>query len=543
METVNGKSLLHGIAYGRIKYISSKSEVIKNRICDNPRAEFERFEAACRRVSGELDRLYETAVRQVGESNAQIFRIHQMMLEDEDYIDAVKKMIENEHSCAEYAVYVTGMNFADMFSAMDNEYMKARATDIKDVSGRVADILLGRTLKVYDKLDGPYIIAAEDLSPSETVQLDKSRICGFVTRYGSSQSHTAILARTMNIPAIICAERIDESWQGKEAFIDGYNGFLCVEPTMEIKRAMFAKMEEDKKQQALYEQLKGKDDITSDGKRINLFANIGSITDIGSVLSNDAQGIGLFRTEFIFLESKSYPSEEEQFQIYKKAASTMGSKKIIIRTLDIGADKQAEYFGLDREINPALGMRAIRLCFERPELFKTQLRAILRAAAFGNLSVMFPMIISADEVKRAKKYLCECREELTRAGETFGEVEVGIMIETPAAVMISDELAQNVDFFSIGTNDLIQYTLAADRQNSQLEKLIDPRHPAIMRMIRQVVEAGHSAGIWVGVCGEVAADVSIVPELIKCGVDELSVSPGAVLNVRHAIRKTDSGGK
>ena len=473
----------------------------------------------------------------MGEDNASIFEIHQMMLDDDDYLDAVKGIIETQNATAEYAVSTTGENFAAAFAAMEDEYMRARAADVKDISRRVVNVLLGvGDAEMMD--DKPAILVADDLTPSETVQLDKTKLLGFITRHGSSNSHTAILARTMNIPALVGVD-FQADWDGKLAVIDGYNHCVYIEPAQELLNAMEEKRSHDLKQEALLQSLKKKPNVTLDGKEIKVYANIGNAGDVGLVLQNDAQGIGLFRSEFIYLDSQDYPSEDQQFMLYKRVVETMAGKKVIIRTLDIGADKQADYFELDKEENPALGYRAIRICLTRKEVFKTQLRAILRASAFGTVSIMFPMIISVREVRDAKEILEECRAELTERGVAFGEVETGIMVETPAAVMLADELAEEVEFFSLGTNDLTQYTLAIDRQNPKLDNFYDSHHPAVLRMIRHTIEAGHRHGCWVGICGELGADQTLTETFLRYGVDELSVSPAAVLPLRKIIRSLD----
>ena len=473
----------------------------------------------------------------MGEDNAAIFEIHQMMVEDDDYVEAIQSIIETQGATAEYAVSTTGDNFAATFAAMDDAYMKARAVDVKDISRRLVNILTG---VVEGNLlgDQPVILVADDLTPSETVQMDKSKLLGFVTRKGSTNSHTAILARTMNIPALIGVE-IDEAWDGKPGIIDGYNHCVYVEPTADLAGSMQKKHNEDLQQRALLQGLKGKENVTLDGRHVNLYANIGNVGDVGLVLQNDASGIGLFRSEFIYLNAQSYPTEDEQFAIYKQVAETMGGRKVIIRTLDIGADKQADYFQLEKEENPALGFRAIRICLTRKEIFKTQLRAILRASAYGKVSIMFPMIISVREVRDAKDILAECRKELASEGVAMGEVEIGIMIETPAAVAMADELAQEVEFFSLGTNDLTQYTLAIDRQKPRLDAFYDPHHPAVLRMIRHTIEAGHRHNCWVGICGELGADPKLTETFLRMGVDELSVSPSSILPLRKIVRSLD----
>ena len=502
-----------------------------------PSEEWERFEAACGKAQEQLTALYEKALNEVGEDNAAIFEIHQMMLEDDDYLDAIKSIIDTQNATAEYAAATTGENFSAAFAAMEDEYMRARAADVKDISRRVVNVLTGvDDAQMID--DKPAILVADDLTPRETVQLDKSKLLGFITRHGSSNSHTAILARTMNIPALVGVDFQDD-WDGKLAVIDGYNHCVYIEPAQELLSAMEEKRSNDLKQEALLQNLKKKPNVTLDGKEIKVYANIGNAGDVGLVLQNDAQGIGLFRSEFLYLDSQDYPSEDQQFVIYKRVVETMAGKKVIIRTLDIGADKQADYFELDKEENPALGFRAIRICLTRKEVFKTQLRAILRASAFGTVSIMFPMIISVREVRDAKEILEECKAELTERGVAFGNVEVGIMIETPAAVVMADELAEEVEFFSLGTNDLTQYTLAIDRQNPKLDHFYDAHHPAVLRMIKHTIEAGHRHGCWVGICGELGADQTLTETFLRYGVDELSVSPASLLPIRKMIRSLD----
>ena len=537
MQVATGKSILGGIAIGPLR-IYKKAETQTSQTSNlTPAEEWERFQAACAKAKEQLAGLYDKALNEVGEDNAAIFEIHQMMLEDEDYLDAAKGIIETQGTTAEYAAITTGENFSAAFAAMDDTYMQARATDVKDISRRVVNILTGQDdAAALD--DQPAILVADDLTPSETVQLDKSKLLGFITRHGSSNSHTAILARTMNIPALIGVD-FNDSWDGKLAVLDGYNHCVYIDPAQELLTAMEEKRKSDLKQEALLQGLKKKPNVTLDGKEIKVYANIGNAGDVGLVLQNDAQGIGLFRSEFIYLDSQDYPTEDQQFMVYKRVVETMAGKKVIIRTLDIGADKQADYFGLDKEDNPALGYRAIRICLTRKEVFKTQLRAILRASAFGTVSIMFPMIISVREVRDAKETLEECKAELKERGVAMGEVEIGIMIETPAAVMMADELAEEVDFFSLGTNDLTQYTLAIDRQNPKLDNFYDPHHPAVLRMIRHTVEAGHRHGCWVGICGELGADQTLTETFLRMGLDELSVSPSAVLPLRKLIRSID----
>ena len=536
METYTGKSILKGIAIGRILFYSKEEQVVQRRSVQDVDAEKGRYEQAKETAVRQLNELYEKALKEVGEVNAAIFEVHAMMLEDEDFNDSILNMIEGQKVNAEYAVAATGDNFSQMFAQMEDEYFQARSADIKDIAERVVRILQGRS--GVDTLgEEPVILAAKDLAPSETVQMDKSKLLGFVTELGSSNSHTAILARTMNIPALIGIP-VGEDLNGKMAVIDGNKGELIVDPDKVVLEEYRGRQEEQRRQRELLQELKGKEDITLDGKHIKLFANIGSVGDIAKVLENDADGIGLFRSEFLYLEKQDYPTEEEQFQAYRSALEMMAGKKVVIRTLDIGADKQADYFQLDHEENPAMGYRAIRICLDRPEVFKTQLRALLRASAYGNLAIMYPMIISVDEVRKIKRIVASIQAEFDAGEIPYGKIEQGIMIETPAAVMISRELAEEVDFFSIGTNDLTQYTLAIDRQNAKLDNIYDSHHPAVLRMIQMTVENGHKGGCWVGICGELGADTSLTEDFLKMGVDELSVSPAQVLPIRKIIRNT-----
>ncbi|MCI8551398.1 MAG: phosphoenolpyruvate--protein phosphotransferase [Lawsonibacter sp.] len=537
MQVATGKSILNGIAIGPLRVYKKAAVQTSQASSLTPEEEWARFEAAREKAQEQLAGLYEKALDEVGEDNAAIFEIHQMMLDDDDYLEAVKGILDTQGATAEYAAETTGENFSAAFAAMDDEYMRARATDVKDISHRVVNILTGAGDAAMQD-DQPAILVADDLTPSETVQLDKSKLLGFITRHGSSNSHTAILARTMNIPALIGVD-FDDSWNGRTAVLDGYNHCVYIDPAQELLTAMEEKRRNDLKQEALLQNLKKKPNVTLDGKEIKVYANIGNAGDVGLVLQNDAQGIGLFRSEFIYLESEDFPSEDQQFAIYKRVVETMAGKKVIIRTLDIGADKQAAYFGLDKEENPALGYRAIRICLTRKEIFKTQLRAILRASAFGTVSIMFPMIISVREVRDAKDLLEECKAELKERGVAFGTVEVGIMVETPAAVMLADELAEEVEFFSLGTNDLSQYTLAIDRQNPKLDNFYDSHHPAVLRMIRHTIEAGHRHGCWVGICGELGADQTLTETFLRMGIDELSVSPSSILPLRKIIRGLD----
>ena len=536
METYTGKSILKGIAIGRILFYSKEEQVVQRRSVQDVDAEKGRYEQAKETAVRQLNELYEKALKEVGEVNAAIFEVHAMMLEDEDFNDSILNMIEGQKVNAEYAVAATGDNFSQMFAQMEDEYFQARSADIKDIAERVVRILQGRS--GVDTLgEEPVILAAKDLAPSETVQMDKSKLLGFVTELGSSNSHTAILARTMNIPALIEIP-VGEDLNGKMAVIDGNKGELIVDPDKVVLEEYRGRQEEQRRQRELLQELKGKEDITLDGKHIKLFANIGSVGDIAKVLENDADGIGLFRSEFLYLEKQDYPTEEEQFQAYRSALEMMAGRKVVIRTLDIGADKQADYFQLDHEENPAMGYRAIRICLDRPEVFKTQLRALLRASAYGNLAIMYPMIISVDEVRKIKRIVASIQAEFDAGEIPYGKIEQGIMIETPAAVMISRELAEEVDFFSIGTNDLTQYTLAIDRQNAKLDNIYDSHHPAVLRMIQMTVENGHKGGCWVGICGELGADTSLTEDFLKMGVDELSVSPAQVLPIRKIIRNT-----
>lgn len=535
METYTGKSIFKGIAIGKILFYQKGEQPVKRVKIEDTAEQIKRYEDARAKAAEQLQGLYEKALKEVGEANAAVFEVHQMMLEDDDYIDSVVNIIETQQVNAEFAVATTGDNFAKMFSEMEDDYFKARAADVKDISERMVNILSGNESGGAIG-DDPVIVVAEDLAPSETVQMDKDKLLAFVTRLGSANSHTAILARTMNIPALIEVD-IKEEWNGKMAIVDGYTGTFYIDPDEETLKKMQEKKEEDIKARELLQELKGKEDITVDGKHIKLYANIGGVKDVASVLANDAAGIGLFRSEFLYLEADDYPDEEAQFQAYKTVAENMAGKKVIVRTLDIGADKQVDYFGLDHEENPAMGYRAIRICLDRRDIFRTQLRALLRASAYGNIGIMYPMIISVDEVKEIKKIVESIKAELTEKGIEYGEVEQGIMIETPAAVMISDLLAEEVDFFSIGTNDLTQYTLAIDRQNSKLDNIYDSHHPAVLRMIQKTIENGHKAGCWVGICGELGADMTLTETFLKMGIDELSVSPTFVLPIRKLIRE------
>jgi phosphoenolpyruvate-protein phosphotransferase (PTS system enzyme I) len=541
METFQGKSVFGGIAMGRIMvYQKHEQQVKRSRVSDTD-AEVLRFREARDTSIVQLKHLYETSVNKIGESEAAIFEVHQMMLEDMDYNESVESIICSQKVNAEYAVATTADNFARMFSAMEDEYMRGRAADVRDVSERLLGSLMGKGGEGI-LIEEPVILVAEDLAPSETVQLDKDKVLAFVTVKGSVNSHTAILARNMNIPALVgtsLTKKVMEQINGKEGVVDGFEGSLLIEPEESVKSRMQERQKAEAEKKLLLQTLKGKANVTLDGKEIKLYANIGNSSDLATVLQNDAGGIGLFRSEFIYLEKETYPTEEEQFNIYKTVAETMAGRKVIIRTLDIGADKQAEYFKLPYEENPAMGYRAIRICLTRPEIFKTQLRALFRASAYGNIAIMYPMIISIKEVQRIRKIAEEVKTELKDKEIAFGQVEQGIMIETPAAVMISEELAKEVDFFSIGTNDLTQYTLAIDRQNSQLDEFYDAHHPAILRMIQMVIENAHKAGIWAGICGELGADLELTRIFLKMGVDELSVSPGAILPIRKIIRESN----
>ena len=541
MQVYSGKSVFGGIAIGKISVYRKNEQQVKRVRTEDTKGELARYEAAKAAAVEQLQELYQKALKEVGEANAAIFEIHQMMLDDGDYNESVENIIETQKVNAEYAVAVTGDNFAQMFRAMDDDYMRERAADVKDISERVLSILNGGQ-KGKVVTDEPVIIVADDLAPSETVQLEKDMVLSFVTVHGSVNSHTAILARTMAIPALIGTEELplDDTVDGKLAVVDGLNGKIYVEPDAQTLEEMKKRRQAELEKKELLQLLKGKDNVTLDGKKIMLYANIGNIKDLATVIQNDAGGIGLFRSEFIYLEKDRYPTEEEQFSIYKTAVETMAGKRVIIRTLDIGADKQCEYFEMDKEENPALGYRAIRICLTRPEIFKTQLRALFRASAYGNLAIMYPMITSLWEVRRIKEIVEEVKAELTAEQLEFGNPQQGIMIETPAAVMMSGELAKEVDFFSIGTNDLTQYTLAIDRQNPKLDKFYDAHHPAVLSMIRMTVENAHKAGIWAGICGELGADTSLTKEFLAMGVDELSVSPGSILPIRKIILETDT---
>ena len=535
---LEGKSVFSGIAIGKCKIFGKKDQVVKRSKVTDTDLEIKRFTQAKEQAKSQLAALYEKALKEVGEANAAIFEVHQMMLDDLDYVESITNMISSQGINAEYAVATKGDNFAEMFAAMDDDYMRERAADVKDISNRVIHILQGGSEQA-GLGDQPVIVLADDLAPSETVQLDKSKVLSFVTRHGSTNSHTAILARTMNIPALIGVDYPEDA-EGHMAVVDGRNGVFLLDPTEEELTKYEALRQEEVEKARLLQELKGKENVTKAGRKIALYANIGGVGDVASVLANDAGGIGLFRSEFLYLETEDYPSEEQQFKAYRTVAENMAGKKVIIRTLDIGADKQVDYFGLEHEENPAMGYRAIRICLDRKEIFKTQLRAIYRASYYGNISIMFPMIISVDEVKAAKEMCATVQEELKSEGIPYGKVELGIMIETPAAVMISDLLAKEVDFFSVGTNDLTQYTLAIDRQNPKLDNIYDAHHLAILRMLRMIIDNGHKEGCWVGICGELGADVTLTDTFIKMGIDELSVSPSMILKVREQIRNSDA---
>ena len=539
MQIYNGKSVFGGIAIGKISVYQKKEQQVKRVKIDDPEQEMARYEKAKAEGIKQLQGLYDKALREVGEANAAIFEVHQMMMEDDGYNESVENIIRSQGVNAEYAVATTGDNYAQMFSAMDDDYMRERAADVRDISERLLTILNGEETGAVDA-DEPKIIVAEDLAPSETVQLDKDKVLSFVTVKGSLNSHTAILARTMAIPALVnTSVSLESEIDGRLGIVDGANGTFYVDPDEATLAEMKKRQEEDFSRKQLLLTLKGKENVTLDGQKVMLYANIGNIKDLATVIQNDAGGIGLFRSEFIYLEKEDFPTEEEQFQIYRQVAQTMAGKRVIIRTLDIGADKQCDYFHMEHEENPALGCRAIRICLTRPEIFKTQLRALFRASAFGKIAIMYPMITSVQEVRKIKEIVEEVKAELTSQGVEFGNPEQGIMIETPAAAIISDDLAKEVDFFSIGTNDLSQYTMAIDRQNPQLDLFFDPHHPAVLRMISLVMENAHKAGIWAGICGELGADQSLTKEFLAMGVDELSVSPGSILPLRKIILETN----
>ena len=540
MITLSGKSVFGGVAIGKIGFYIRQEKQVRRYHVEDTEAEAARFEDAQETAIAQLGELYDKAMEDVGEANAAIFEVHQMMLMDLDYVDSIKNIITTQEVNAEYAVATTGDNFSRMFTSMDDAYMQGRAADVKDVSDRLLGILsdAGESGVVADE---PVIVAADDLVPSETVQLDKSKVLAFATMYGSANSHTAILARTMNIPAVIgLGEGLAKEYDGHMAAIDGFTGTIYIDPDEETMKAMTEKREEDRRQKTLLEELKGKENVTLSGQKINVYANIGNLSDVGAVLKNDAGGIGLFRSEFLYLESEDFPTEEQQFLAYKRVLESMAGKKVIIRTLDIGADKQVDYFNLKKEDNPAMGYRAIRICLTRPDIFKTQLRALYRASVYGNLGIMFPMITSVSEVQKVLEICKTVREELQAEQIPYAEkMELGIMIETPAAAIISDQLAPLVDFFSVGTNDLTQYTLACDRQNPDIESFCDTHHEAILRLIAWSAKNAHEHGAWIGICGELAADTSLTERFLRMGIDELSVSPTFVLKVRDAVRKVD----
>ena len=537
MQSFQGKSVYKGIVMGPVVVLKKNDYQVKRTKIEDAQKEADRVQNAVKRSQEQLQKLYDKALKEVGEASAAIFEVHQMMLEDEDYLEAIQNMIETEMVNAEYAVAVTGDNFSQMFASMDDDYMKARAADIKDISERLVRNLSGQEDTDLSNID-PSIIVADDLSPSETVQMDKDKILAFVTVHGSTNSHTAILARMMNIPALIGVPlELDELASGTTAVVDGFTGQVTFEPDEETQEQTLKRVQEEKEKLALLQELKGKENVTLDGKKINIYANIGSVGDIGYVLENDAGGIGLFRSEFLYLGRNDFPTEEEQFQAYKQAGQTMAGKKVIIRTLDIGADKQVDYFNLGNEDNPALGYRAIRICLKQPDIFKTQLRALFRAAVYGNLSIMYPMITSVEEVEKIYEIVKEVEIELKAQEIQYRIPEQGIMIETPAAVMVSDRLAELVDFFSIGTNDLTQYTLAIDRQNEKLDDFYNPHHEAILRMIQMVVDNAHKCGKWAGICGELGADLTLTEKFVRMGLDELSVAPSMILKLRKIVRE------
>ena len=540
MVVYEGKAVFEGIAIGKLSVYKKNEETVKREKVEDVEAEVARYASAREEAVVQLQALYEKAVKEVGEASAEIFEAHQLMVDDDDFVESVEGIIRTQNVNAEYAVAETGDNFKKMFEEMEDEYFRGRAADIKDISERIVRILQGNGGEGIAS-DEPVIVVADDLAPSETVQMDKDKILSFVTVHGSANSHTSILAKTMNIPAVItCPIPLTDEVDGKDAVVDGFEGKVYVEPTPEVLAEKQKLLQAELEKKALLEELKGKENVTLDGQKINLYANIGNTKDLGLVLKNDAGGIGLFRSEFIYLGSSDYPTEDEQFAIYKQVAETLAGKKVIIRTLDIGADKQADYFQLPAEENPAMGLRAIRICLTRPEIFKTQLRAILRASAFGKISIMFPMIISVDEVKEIQSILSEVKAELDSEGIAYDkEIETGIMIETPASVIMAEELAKEVDFFSVGTNDLTQYTLAIDRQNQSLDKFYDSHHPAILKMLKMVADAAHKYGKWAGICGELGADLSLTKEFLAMGYDELSVSPGRILPIRKIVRETD----
>lgn len=538
MQVATGKSVLNGISIGKIKVYKAPKLEIDDSLLDDVEDELARFDNARERAIEQQNALYEKAVIDAGEDSAEVFSVHAMMLEDDDLIDATNEIIKTQKHTAEYAVKVAFDNQAKVFAEMDDPYMKERAADIYDIEHAVLGYLFGISGDILQGTE-PCILVANDLTPSETVRLNKSLLLGIITREGSLNSHTAILARSMGIPALVQCKDVNEDWEGKPAIIDGYNSCAYIEPTGDLEKTLRKRKEKDAKQRALLQELKGKSNTTIDGKTIQVYANIGGPSDIGLVQQNDAGGVGLFRSEFVYLNARDYPSEEEQFNAYRLAIETLAPKQVIIRTCDIGADKQVEYMGMEKEENPALGLRAIRICLTRKAFFKTQLRALLRASAYGNLGIMFPMIISMRELRECKELLAECAEELKKQGVKIGKYAVGIMIETPAAVLIADELAEECDFFSIGTNDLTQYTLAIDRQNAALDPFLAKHHPAVLRQIKMTIDAGHRHGTWVGICGELGADLALTETFLRMGVDELSVNPVSVLPLRKIIRGID----
>ena len=539
METLKGKAVYKGIALGKISVLRKTENVVKRVKIEDVDAELQRVEVAKEQAIEQLGKLYDKAVKEVGEASAAIFEVHQMMLEDLDFNEAIENTIRTQEVNAEYAVASTGDSFSEMFASMDDDYMKARAVDIKDISERLVQNLAGNGDNGLDFTE-PVIVVADDLTPSETVQMDKEKILAFVTVHGSTNSHTAILARMMNIPALIGVEmNLEDMQTGTEAVVDGFTGEFILCPEEEVRAKAQKKLDEENEKRNLLLELKGKENITLSGKKIELYANIGSAADVGYVLENDAGGIGLFRSEFLYIGRNELPSEEEQFQAYKQAAQNMAGKKVIIRTLDIGADKQADYLNLGKEENPALGYRAIRICLTQTDIFKTQLRAIFRASNYGQIAIMYPMITSVEEVKKIQEIVQEVKKELRDCDIPYKDVEEGIMIETPAAVMISDELAELVDFFSIGTNDLTQYTLAIDRQNEKLDAFYNPHHKAVLKMIQMVVDNAHKAGKWAGICGELGADLELTETFVRMGVDELSVAPSMILKLRKIVREME----
>ena len=538
MQVATGKSVLNGIAIGKLKLFKKASKVISEACVENCDAELERLENARQKAIEQQTALYEKALAEAGEDIAEVFNIHAMMLDDDDFVDAIKEIITGQKKCAEYAVKTAGDNQAAVFAAMDDPYLQARSADVQDIAQAMLDILMGVDSGSVQGTE-PSILVAEDLAPSETVRLDKSLLLGFITREGSTNSHTAILARSMNIPALIQCKDISPDWDGRMAIIDGYNACVYIDPTPDLRKTLEKRQKEDQKKLALLQELKGKSNTTIDGKTISVYANIGSPADIGAVQQNDGGGVGLFRSEFVYLNSKDYPTEDEQFAAYKHAVESLAPKKVIVRTCDIGADKTVDYMKMDKEENPALGYRAVRICLTRKDFFKTQLRALLRASAYGNLSIMFPMIISVRELRECKEILAECRAELEAEGVTMKPVEIGTMIETPAAVLCADELAEECEFFSIGTHDLTQYTCALDRQNAKLEPFADPHHPAVLKEIQMTIDAGHRHNCWVGICGELGADLTLTETFLRMGVDELSVNPKSILPLRKTIRGID----